>query len=242
MDSILSSLHRKKGVEAIIAVVKRLEGGDCYEFGMELGRIHKVGKKSTQSGLIVVLSTEDRGYHILPGRGLEGVLPDAICKRIEERIMVPYLKEAEWDSAMLCTIRELSRYIETEEALNQPSEEDSDGAGWLALFFISIFTSPFVLALYYGRKQCPQCKKRGMKITSKTYLYTKGHYKYYKVCYKCPNCLHTESKIIKEEKDDYRGGHGGFIGGGGFSSHGGGFSGGSFGGGSFSGGGAGGRF
>ena len=93
VDNIINHLNQEKGIEAVVVVVKRVEGGDCYTFGMDLSRKYGIGSKNYNTGLIVILSTEDRAYQILTGTGLEGTLPDAICKRIEIRKMIPKMKQ-----------------------------------------------------------------------------------------------------------------------------------------------------
>lgn len=45
-DRMLARLEQTKGIESVVVIVKRLEGGDCYEFGMQLARQYGVGSKS----------------------------------------------------------------------------------------------------------------------------------------------------------------------------------------------------
>ena len=97
-DSILYTLYKQQGVQTVVAAVKQLDGDDPYEFGMALARKYGIGNKQS-TGLIVILATEDRAYQILTGRGLEGTLPDAMVRRVENRIMVPLLKNKDWDAA-----------------------------------------------------------------------------------------------------------------------------------------------
>ena len=104
MDSMLYRLEAEKGVQSVVAVVERVEGGDCYEFAITLGNRYGVGSRQN-TGLIILLSTQDRCYQILTGEGLEGTLPDAICRRIENRKMVPFLKTGDWDNAPTITVQ-----------------------------------------------------------------------------------------------------------------------------------------
>lgn len=87
MDSLLYRLETEKGVQSVVAVVERIEGGECYDFAITLGNKLGVGNRQN-TGLIILLSTQDRCYQILTGEGLEGTLPDAIWP--------PDRKPAEW--------------------------------------------------------------------------------------------------------------------------------------------------
>ena len=123
-DSLLTALEKDKGVQTVVVAVKQIEGGVPYEFGMSLARKHGIGSAKQNSGLIVVLATEDRAYQILTGTGLEGTLPDAICSRIERRVMVPRLKRGEWGPAISETMKAIDGYIRGDESLT--AEEDGD--------------------------------------------------------------------------------------------------------------------
>ena len=249
VDALLSALEAKRGVQSIFAVAKRIEGGEPYDFGMALARKYKVGSGKQNSGLVVVLSTEDRAYQILTGHGLEGTLPDAVCHKIEEDYMVPFMKQGDWDAAMLNGAKAICAYVAKDETLLPESKDGDDTAEMAVALIIVAFLVVFVVFVLKGKWNsdlCPKCGHHSLKRTSQTLRRT-GDGKLL-VIYKCSKCGHT---VAKEENDD--GGEGGgmspllpflFLGGsrgGGFGS-GGGVSGGTFGGGTFGGGGAGGRF
>ena len=246
MDAILYRLEKTKGVQTVVVVVKQVEDGDCYTFGMNLGRKYGIGNKKQNSGLIVVLSTDDRKYYILTGFGLEGTLPDAICKRIENRVMVPLLKKGDWDGAMLQGVKAINGYIQGDDSLNaETDDEDSDGLTVFMLFgfFVALFI--FVIAFSSARK-CPRCGKKAYVRTADKFLYTRDGWDYYQVVSSCRRCKYSESVIERRKHEDDDGSGlligaaiGSMLGSHGSSS---GFSGGSFGGGSFGGGGAGGSF
>lgn len=246
-DTLLAALEKEKGVQTVVVVVKHLEGDDPYEFGMALGRKYGIGNKKS-SGLIVILATEDRSYQILTGRGMEGTLPDAICRRVQNKVMVPRLKEGNWDEAIVETLEALAGYIRGDASLlNDGSDEMDEGEVWIAALVIIGFLVAFVLFIYYSSyKVCPQCKKRKLCLVSyRTLIVNKRPVR--RQTWRCKSCGYTETKDEEDTNPNHRNGGGTgmfippiFMGGG--RGGGGGFSGGSFGGGSFGGGGSGGRF
>ena len=248
LDSVQYRLEHRKGVQAITIVVKHLENDDPYEFGMAVARKYGVGSASQNSGLIVVLATEDRSYYILTGSGLEGTLPDAICKRIENHYMLPYLKEGDWDQAMVQTLEACSGYINEDESLVaelRQEADDDDGAGLALVLVLGGFGLVAGSIIYKDRKErkCPKCGKLDVKLVSRVTLSHKNGVIKRQATYLCSSCGHSFTKIETSYDDNYWN-RGVIIGGGGRSGfgHGGGFGGGSFGGGHFGGGGAGGRF
>ena len=249
IDSILYALEQNTGIETLVVAVKEIEGGDCFNFAYELGSKNGVGKKKSNNGLVILLSTQDRCIQFVTGYGLEGTLPDAICKRIQNRKMNPFFAKNEWDAGMLSGIRAVNGYLDgSMEPENQEGEDSGEFYvfGFVFLFMVCIFA----LAYYIQRRKslCPKCKKHTLQRTDSHLISRRNGIKKERVVYTCSNCGYT---VVKEEdSDDHpggigRGGRGGpfIFGGGSFGGRGGGgFSGGSFGGGSFGGGGAGSRF
>ena len=93
MDSILYALEQKTGIQTLVVAVTGIEGGDCFDFAHRLGQETGVGQKERDNGLVILLSTDERCVQFATGYGLEGILPDAICKRIQNRYMLPYFKD-----------------------------------------------------------------------------------------------------------------------------------------------------
>ena len=79
----------------------RIGEEDCFNFCHQLLNKWGVGKKDKNNGLVILLVTDQRCIQFYTGYGLEGVLPDAICKRIQTRYMIPYLKDGNWDTTAL---------------------------------------------------------------------------------------------------------------------------------------------
>ena len=252
-DYILNNIKQKKGVETVVVVVKRIKGGDAYQFGMDLGRKYGVGDKEQRSGLIIVLSTEDRKYQFLTGHGLEGTLPDAICRRIQNQVMVPALKKGNWDAAIYQSVQAIEGYVMNDETLKRKFKDEDDD-GWVMGIVVCFTMFIFFLIVYRvnngARKNCPKCHSKSTLTIVKTRRIRTGDKWYNETMWRCSKCGHVEIKISDEPPFNNHGGtfvppiivggrRSSFGGGSGF---GGGFSGGSFGGGSFGGGGSGGSF
>lgn len=257
MDAILRQLEEKTGIETLVVAVEEIEGGDCFEFAYQLGRQNGVGKKEADNGLVILLVRGERCVQFVTGYGLEGHLPDAICKRIQERTMFPLLREGKWDEGMVAGIQSVNGFL-TDYDEWQASETDEESEELLTVFigFVVLILLFFLIcyAVVRAQTKCPQCKKYGLQRSQTRLLSKKNGVKTNEVVYTCKHCGHTVVKREQEEDDNYTGfggggslggpfifgsGRGGSFHGGGF---GGGFGGGSFGGGSFGGGGAGGRF
>ena len=245
----LGQMEAAHGVQTVLAVVERIQGGEAYDFCMELGRKYGIGRKDQNSGLIILLSTGDRVYYILTGRGLEGTLPDAICKRIENNQMLPALREGDWDEAMLATVRAITKYVDGDDSLVGLADFDNeDDTAALIAFILCMLLGLIGFGVWYDnykKSYCPSCKQHKMKkvsgyTTTNRRLGLRSHHD----TYKCSHCFFVKELHWDEDLNSGNGSvaAGGALGGSFFGRGGGGSFGGSFGGGSFGGGGAGGHF
>ena len=253
MDTTLFALEQKTGIQTLVVAVRQIEGGDCFDFAYQLGEKNGVGQKSEDNGLVILLVTEERCIQFVTGYGLEGILPDALCKRIQTRYMNPYLSKGDWDAGMVAGVRAVRQILDKSSGSPTPPEGESDNF----LLFL-VLGCCFILVpalLWYSARQrnkCPNCHKHTLKQVSVRTISRVGGVRTEEVTYLCSHCGHVCHVQRKVNDDDFhhRGGNGGpFLGGpffgGGFGrggGFGGGFGGGSFGGGSFGGGGAGSKF
>ena len=246
IDRMLYRLEQQTGIETVVAVVPSIGQAECFDFCHELLNSWGVGKKGKNNGLVILLVTDQRCIQFYTGYGLEGVLPDAICKRIQVQAMIPYLKNGQWSEGMVAGIRATCARLDgSMENDNGTGEEDSLWPIFVFLGFIVFGIITVILAVRAASK-CPNCGKHKLQRVSSQVVSIHNGVKTEEVTYLCRHCGHVVTRRERHGSDNYRGGRGGgpviFGGGGFFGGGGGGFSGGSFGGGSGGGGGAGSRF
>ena len=246
MDRMLYALEQQTGIETVVAAVPSIGSEDCFDFAHRLLNEWGVGKKDKNNGLVILLVTDQRCIQFYTGYGLEGDLPDAICKRIQTRDMIPYLKNGNWDAGMTAGIRAVCARLDGSMENDTEEEEDLSATGIFLLCFgiigIGLFT--VILAMRAATK-CPNCGQHKLQRSGSKLVSRRNGVRTEDVTYTCRNCGHKVVRRQQSYDENYRGGGGSgpvIFGGGGFGSGGGGFSGGSFGGGMGGGGGAGSRF
>lgn len=251
IDRMLYNLEETTGIETVVAVVPSIGSEDCFEFAHQLLNKWGVGKKGKNNGLVILLVTDQRCIQFYTGYGLEGDLPDAICKRIQTKSMIPYLKVENWNEGMVNGLRAVCQRLDG-SMVNEDTSDENEVSGLAILLaiigFIGVASVISILAIRASTR-CPQCGKHKLQRTGSTMISRRNGVKVEDVTYTCRNCGHTVVRRQQSYDNDYhgggRGGGGPFIGGfggGSFSGGGGGFSGGNFGGGMGGGGGAGSRF
>lgn len=251
IDSMLYALEQKTGIETVVAVVPSIGEADCFEFSHQLLNQWGVGKKEKNNGLVILLVTDQRCIQFYTGYGLEGDLPDAICKRIQTKYMIPYLKDANWNDGMVAGVRATCQRLDGSMVNDTPSDEGGTSGGMLIFAIVGFMGVAFLISMIAMRtaNRCPKCGKHALQRTGSVLVSNQNGIRTEDVTYTCRECGHSIVRRQQSYDENYRGRNGGgggpFIGGigGGFGgSGGGGFSGGSFGGGMGGGGGAGSRF
>ena len=251
IDRMLYQLEQQTGIETVVAVVPSIGQTECFDFCHELLNSWGVGKKGKDNGLVILLVTDQRCIQFYTGYGLEGPLPDAICKRIQTQEMIPYLRDGRWSEGMMAGIRATCARLDGSMENDSPTDEEGELGTALAIILAFIlFGIAIVIVTVRRATRCPHCKKHALQRIDSQTISIRNGVKTEEVTYICRNCGHVVKRHEHHEQGNNRGRGGGgwggpviFGGGGGlFGGGGGGFSGGSFGGGSGGGGGAGSRF
>ena len=239
IDSMLLALEESTGIQVLVAVLGNVDGGDCFDFAYRLGKENGVGQKERDNGLVVLLSTGERCVQFATGYGLEGVMPDAICKRIQQQYMVEHFANDDWDAGMVAGMRAVCGVL---DGTMEPPADDEEERLVMILAIVGVLCFLLLIAFivwYFHR--CPKCGKHNIQRTGSQTIREANGATVLETTYVCKNCGHTFKQRSNTLNTNGGGSHGGtIIGGGGFGR--GGFGGGSFGGGNFGGGGAGSRF
>lgn len=247
IDSICYDLRHRGIAQTAVVAVSEIDSDDVFDFAYELFSEWGVGS-SSNSGIGVLLVEEAREIRFVTGYGVEGALPDAICKRIQTSYMLPHFRNGDYSSGMVAgleAIRAVLNGSELDAGGNDDYVDDDDEAALaMVVFFVLVIIGSAIVVLIVDRasRKCPRCQqltlqKDSVRVVSRDFGVTN-----YEDTFVCTNCGHS----LKRKRQDYdashnnRGGGPIIMGGGGF--RGGGSIGGGWGGGSFGGGGAGSRW
>lgn len=164
IDSICSQLdHSQANAQVAVVTVRSLDGEDRDEFVNELYRRWGIGKKGSDRGLMIFLAVNDHQRRIEVGYGLEGILNDAKVGDIG-REMVPYLRQNDFDGAVLLAVSETGKIIADDAKVSLegadrplPSQRGhwvhhSNPLGGLIFFIIlfMIFGGSWIFRLLFG--------------------------------------------------------------------------------------------
>lgn len=247
LDSLCYALRHKGLAQVAVVAVGDVAGDDLFDFAFRLFSAWGVGRADSDNGLGILLAVDRREVRFLTGPGLEGVLPDALCKRIQTTRMLPCFREGDYGAGLVAGVRAVASVLEGSELDlgandDYAGEELPLGRVLLLVFGALAVLLALVTLLYLHSVRCPRCRAYALVQQERRLVSHTEYYDLYEYLYRCRRCGHTVRRRSKSARDDQGSNHPGggmWIGGfGGGRASGGGFGGG-FGGGSFGGGGAG---
>lgn len=158
LESRLAAFEAKRGSQIAVLLLPTTKPEEIEQFSIRLAEAWKVGRKGVDDGVILVVAKDDRRLRIEVGYGLEGVIPDAIARRVIDERITPRLREGDFFGGIRDGVDQLARLAEGEK-LPEPAARrggrDRDPVAGLfdyavpALFFIVIAGG--VLKLVLGR-------------------------------------------------------------------------------------------
>jgi uncharacterized protein len=100
LEQQLVAFNDSTSTQITLVTVKSLNGYAPDDFTYRIGEKWGVGQKGKNNGIVVMVKPKygnERGEaFIASGYGLEGVVPDAICRRIVDNEMIPEFKKGNY--------------------------------------------------------------------------------------------------------------------------------------------------
>ncbi|PYF75655.1 TPM domain-containing protein [Pedobacter nutrimenti] len=97
----LSALDQEGTAHIDVVFVKSIGDNVPKDIAHELFRKWKIGDQKSNNGLLIFMVKDQKRIEFETGYGLEGSLPDMICRRIQEDYMIPYARNNDFDNAVL---------------------------------------------------------------------------------------------------------------------------------------------
>jgi len=100
LENKLVAFNDSTSTQLTVVIVKSLGGYDKADFAYQIGQRWGVGQKGKSNGAVILVKPKTPGErgeaYISTGYGLEGVIPDALAKRIVDNEMIPNFKEGNY--------------------------------------------------------------------------------------------------------------------------------------------------
>ena len=152
-EARMESYRRGSGNDIALLTIPSLGDDSIEEFSLRVAREWKLGANEKNNGALLVVAKGDRKLRIEVGRGLEGVLPDAICGRIINDVITPRFHAGDFAAGLRDGVEALQRAAGGDYAALPPprARRDSGGAGFFPGALVAFILFTIVMRIFFGR-------------------------------------------------------------------------------------------
>ena len=148
LETRLEDLEAKSGIQLVVATVKSLDGDEIEPYANQMFRAWKLGERTRNNGVLLLVAPSERRVRIEVGYGLEATLTDALSKVIIANAITPRFKAGDFPGGIHRGVDDIITVLTTDasEWQKRPSlRVDSDPAegpvNWLVISGILLFVT-----------------------------------------------------------------------------------------------------
>ena len=113
LETRLAEREQATGAQMVLAIFPSLEGESLEDFSIRLAQQWRVGQKSLDNGVILLLFVQDRRVRLEVGYGLEPVITDAVAGQIIRESIGPRFREQRYAAGLEAAVEAVYARIET---------------------------------------------------------------------------------------------------------------------------------
>ena len=119
LEQQLAGFEQQRGAQIVVLLVKTTAPEEIADYSQRVAETWKLGRAGVGDGLLLVAALQDRRVRIAPYKTLEGVIPDALAKRIIDQQIVPAFRRGDYAAGLRDALTQLQARI-MGEALPEP--------------------------------------------------------------------------------------------------------------------------
>ena len=133
LDQKLAAFETRKGSQIAVLIVPTTQPEDIAQYSIRVVEQWKLGRKSIDDGVLLLVAKNDRRLRIEVGYGLEGALPDAIANRIINEIITPKFKQGDFAGGIDAGVDRIIKVIDGEPLPAPQPQSQGRGDQWDSL-------------------------------------------------------------------------------------------------------------
>lgn len=157
----LEAYERESSNQLVVAIFPRMDSASSvFDYTQRIAQQWKVGQADRRNGAVLFVFVAEHEVRLQVGYGLEGVLPDALAKRIIEEQIVPRFRNGDFDGGMRAAVQSMiaaskGEYQGTGRTVGDSRQRHSSnpGSGWGQIIFIVLAIIVSALRGGFGRRR-----------------------------------------------------------------------------------------
>jgi uncharacterized protein len=153
LDRKLREFAQQTSTQVVVAVFDHLPAPSLEEFTVKTAESWRVGRQDWDNGAVLFVFVKDHKLRIETGYGLEGALPDALCRRILDERVVPRLRAGDFAGGLEGGIDGI--LAATRGEYKAPPPPKRQGVPLLAIAIVVVFAVLLLWLASQGARQLP---------------------------------------------------------------------------------------
>jgi uncharacterized protein len=145
LERKLVAYNDSTSTDIVIVVVPTTGDYPLADYALKIGREWKLGQKGKDNGIVLLWASTDRKIFISVGDGMEGVIPDAIAKRIISQTITPDFKNGMFYRGLDRGIDDIFKYATGEYKAEPKADNEGDGTSPVVIFLIIFAVILFIV-------------------------------------------------------------------------------------------------
>jgi uncharacterized protein len=115
LNQTLENFERQSSDQIVVAIFPKMQSDSSIDdYTVRVARSWQVGQKGKNNGAVLFVFVQDHKLFIEVGYGLEGVLPDALCKRIIDEEITPRFRAGDFDGGLTAGVQAMLAAVKGE--------------------------------------------------------------------------------------------------------------------------------
>jgi len=152
LNQTLENFERQTSEQIVVAVFPKMQSdSDLADYTVRVARQWQVGLKDKNNGAVLFVFVQNHKMFLEVGYGLEGVLPDALCKRILDEQISPRFKAGDYNGGLTAGVQAILAATKGEYKGNGATVADGQRHQSIAPFFELGFIALVVIIVIFAR-------------------------------------------------------------------------------------------
>jgi uncharacterized membrane protein YgcG len=96
IEERLQALEEETGAQVVVLTIPSLEGENLEDYSLRVAEQWQLGQAEADNGVLLLIARDDRKMRLEVGYGLEGTLPDALCRRVLDDVLRPRFQQGDF--------------------------------------------------------------------------------------------------------------------------------------------------
>ncbi len=153
INATLLNLENQTTAQVAVVILRSIGDADEFNFAQELYNLWGIGR-SNSNGLLILLVEDSHIVRFHTGYGLEGTLPDVVCKQIQREQMVPSFKAGDYDTGMINGVNEVAKILTDPKYAEEIKASETSGVSndySAFVILVAIFLAPIFLIAWASK-------------------------------------------------------------------------------------------